>query len=67
MYVYVCIELFCLSINIATIIYAYVMKVYIYFCVDVINVACVGNRELRKAVEEALFIFPAVVSVVDVV
>ena len=43
------------------------MKVYIYFCVDVINVACVGNRELRKAVEEALFIFPAVVSVVDAV
>ena len=29
--------------------------------VDVINVACVGNRQLRKTVEEALFIFPAVV------
>ena len=32
-----------------------------YYCVDVINTACVGNRSMRKAVEEALFIFPTVV------
>ena len=33
-------------------------------CVDIINVACVGNGQLRKAIEEALFIFPAAVSII---
>ena len=42
--------------------YTYVCT-YISYCVDIINVACVGNRHLRKPIEEALFIFPAVVRV----
>lgn len=39
----------------------YVFNVTLY-CVDVVNAACVDNRQLRRTIEEALFIFPAVVN-----
>ena len=38
-----------------------VWTVNVLLCIDVINAACVGNRHLRKTVEEALFIFPTMV------
>ena len=38
-----------------------VWTVNAFLYIDVINAACVGNRHLRKTVEEALFIFPTMV------